>query len=53
MSADGGAGADATGHRAGGRAGWTDPTTWGAGRIAALLGIVALLALFAFRVVGG
>ena len=56
MSADGGSGADAAGHPAGGRggrAGWTDPTTWGPGQIAALLGIVVLLALVAFRVVGG
>jgi hypothetical protein len=53
MSTDGSAGADAAGPSPGGRTGWTDPTTRGPRQIVALLGVVVLLALFAFRVVGG
>jgi hypothetical protein len=34
-------------------AGWAEPGSWGPWQLGALLGFVALLALLAFRAVGG
>jgi hypothetical protein len=33
--------------------GWADPVSWGMWQIAILLGVVVLLAVFAFRALGG